>query len=82
MRDAKEKPDCAHDNAAIAACFLNQIWAVVSSIKYLHGIPGEGHHLPHLTDIAIQLAMDGAEHFEKQIELHEALDNEKKEPKA
>ena len=82
MSDTKKKPDCAHDNAAIAASVLNQLLALVSSIRTLSAIPGESSHVPHLADLAVMHALEWVEHFEEQVELHEALDNEKREAKA
>ncbi|MBL8465911.1 MAG: hypothetical protein JNL37_13755 [Thauera sp.] len=78
MSDTKKTPDCAHDNAAIAVCVLNQLLALASSIRKLSATPGESCHVPHLADLAVMHAMDWVEHFEEQVALHVALDNEKK----
>lgn len=82
MSDTKNDPDCAHDTAALAACVLNQLLALASSIRHLSAIPGESSHVPHLADLAVMHAEEWVHHFEKQVELHEALDNEKRGAKA
>lgn len=82
MIDTKKTPDCAHDNAALAAAVLNQLLALASSIRKLSAIPGEGCHVPHLADLAVMHAEEWADHFQEQVELHEALDNQKKGSKA
>lgn len=82
MSDTKKTPDCAHDNATLAACVLNQLLALASSIRKLSATPGESCHVPHLADLAVMHAMEWAEHFEEQVKLHQAIDNEKKGSKA
>lgn len=69
MSDITRKPDCAEDCAALAACILNQLLALASSIRHLSAIPGESVHVPHLADMAVMHAMEWAEHFEEQAAL-------------
>lgn len=82
MSDVTRKPECAEDCAVLAACVLNQLLALASSIRHLSAIPGESAHVPHLADMAVMHAMEWAEHFEEQAGMHRALDNEKKGAKA
>lgn len=70
MSDITRKPDCAEDCATLAACVLNQLLALASSIRHLSAIPGESAHVPHLADMAVMHAMEWAEHFEEQAALH------------
>lgn len=69
MSDITRKPDCAEDCATLAACVLNQLLALASSIRHLSAIPGESVHVPHLADLAVMHAMEWAEHFEEQAAL-------------
>lgn len=77
-----DKLDSAYDNAALAACVINQLYALASSIRHLSTTPGESSHVPHLADLAVMCAEEWVWHFEKQVELHEALNNEKGGSKA
>lgn len=77
MSDIEKTTDCAEDIANLAVCVLRNLLALAHSIRLVHG-----NHLssqvPSLAELAIDHAEHWIEHFEEQVALHEALDNEKK----
>ena len=78
MTETTRTPDCASDLAQLAAGTLNQLLALVTSIKRLQGVPGCHSTVMHLADLAEMHAMEWAEHFEEQAELHLAINREKR----
>lgn len=78
MTDLTRRPECASDLAQLAAETLNQLLALTTSIKHLHGVPGQADTVKHLAGLAELHALEWAEHFEEQAKLHLAIDREKR----
>lgn len=79
MTEITRTPECAYDLAAIAAAVLNQLLALATSIKHVHGVPGCDDTVKHLADLAVMHALEWAEHFEEQLELLRAVDQKKRD---
>lgn len=78
MTDFTRTPNCALDLATLAAEVTNQLLALATSIKHLHGVPGCDDTVKHLACLAEMHALEWAEHFEEQLELHRAADQKKR----
>lgn len=73
MTGPTREPTCASDLASLAAETLNQLLALATSIAYLHGRPGCSSAVHHLARLAEMHALEWAEHFAEEAQLHQAM---------
>ncbi|MBS0338691.1 MAG: hypothetical protein JSS40_18200 [Proteobacteria bacterium] len=75
MTDLTRTPTSARNLASLAAEILNQLLALATSVKHLHGVPGCDSDVKHLADLAQMHALEWAEYFEEEVQLHDAIDH-------
>lgn len=78
MPDLTPAPTSARNLASLAVEILDQLAALVASIRHLHGDPGFDSDVKNLADLAHMHATEWSDRFNEEVRLHDATDQQKR----